>query len=227
MHSWNNSICKTIFKNKNGFLRSGWTILIVMLLYYALLYFASFLVLTALIVLLTATGDLNRAADYFSPLANWVNDACLPVTMQLLTDVMMILIPIIAWKCFIKRPLSEMGLHPSKSTKKECGAGMILGMVNCTLVFLLVVRFGGGHVPSWQPRVTALTLTWLFAFVLVAFAEEVLNRGFIMAVLRRCRNHVFVLIFLPSVIFGAIHLGNPSVTLLSVFNIIIVGILFG
>ena len=73
MHSWNNSICKTIFKNKNGFLRSGWTILIVMLLYYALLYFASFLVLTALIVILTATGDLNRAADYFSPLANWVN----------------------------------------------------------------------------------------------------------------------------------------------------------
>ena len=68
MHSWNNSIFKTIFKNKNGFLRSGWTILIVMLLYYALLYFASFLVLTALIVILTATGDLNRAADYFSPL---------------------------------------------------------------------------------------------------------------------------------------------------------------
>ena len=26
-------------QNKNGFLRSGWTILIVMLLYYALLYF--------------------------------------------------------------------------------------------------------------------------------------------------------------------------------------------
>ena len=84
MHSWNNSICKTIFKNKNGFLRSGWTILIVMLLYYALLYFASFLVLTALIVILTATGDLNRAADYFSPLANWVNDACLPVAMLIL-----------------------------------------------------------------------------------------------------------------------------------------------
>ena len=81
MHSWNNSICKTIFKNKNGFLRSGWTILIVMLLYYALLYFASFLVLTALIVLLTATGDLNRAADYFSPLANWVNDACVPANI--------------------------------------------------------------------------------------------------------------------------------------------------
>ncbi len=159
MHSWNNSIFKTIFKNKNGFLRSGWTILIVMLLYYALLYFASFLVLTALIVILTATGDLNRAADYFSPLANWVNDACLPVAMLILTDVMMIIIPIIAWKCFIKRPLSEMGLHPFKSTKKECGAGMILGMVNCTLVFLLVVWFGGGKVASWQPRITALTLT--------------------------------------------------------------------
>ena len=102
----------------------------------------------------------------------------------------------------------------------------VLGMVNCTLVFLLVVWFGGGKVASWQPRITALTLTWLFAFILVAYAEELLNRGFIMAVLRRCRNHVFVLIFLPSVIFGAIHLGNPSVTLLSVFNIIIVGILF-
>ena len=91
----------------------------------------------------------------FSPLANWVNDACLPVAMLILTDVMMIIIPIIAWKCFIKRPLSEMGLHPFKSTKKECGAGMILGMVNCTLVFLLVVWFGGGKVASWQPRITA------------------------------------------------------------------------
>ena len=110
-------------QKQNGFLRSGWTILIVMLLYYALLYFASFLVLTALIVILTATGDLNRAADYFSPLANWVNDACLPVAMLILTDVMMIIIPIIAWKCFIKRPLSEMGLHPSKSTKKNAEPG--------------------------------------------------------------------------------------------------------
>ena len=77
MHSWNNSICKTIFKNKNGFLRSGWTILIVMLLYYALLYFASFLVLTALIVILTATGDLNRAADYF-PLSCQLGQRRLP-----------------------------------------------------------------------------------------------------------------------------------------------------
>ncbi|MFR6218035.1 MAG: hypothetical protein ACLUKO_14165 [Enterocloster bolteae] len=118
-----------------------------MLLYYALLYFASFLVLTALIVILTATGDLNRAADYFSPLANWVNDACLPVAMLILTDVMMIIIPIIAWKCFIKRPLSEMGLHPFKSTKRMRSRDDS-GMVNCTLVFLLVVRFGGGHVPS-------------------------------------------------------------------------------
>ena len=100
MHSWNNSICKTIFKNKM-ILRPDGPFLIVMLLYYALLYFASFLVLTALIVLLTATGDLNRAADYFSPLANWVNDACLPVAMQLLTDVMMILIPTRQRKCLL------------------------------------------------------------------------------------------------------------------------------
>ncbi|MDL0285344.1 CPBP family intramembrane glutamic endopeptidase, partial [Clostridioides difficile] len=40
--------------------------------------------------------------------------------------------------------------------------------------------------------------------MLVAFAEEILNRGFFMAVLRRCKNIYFIMI-VPSVIFGLIH----------------------
>ena len=54
-------------------------------------------------------------------------------------------------------------------------------------------------------------------------AEEVMNRGFIMSVLRRT-NSRFLVIVVPSLIFGLIHLTNPNVTLLSVVNIVLLGI---
>ena len=50
-----------------------------------------------------------------------------------------------------------------------------------------------------------------------------MNRGFIMSVLRRT-NSRFLVIVVPSLIFGLIHLTNPNVTLLSVVNIVLLGI---
>ena len=64
---------------------------------------------------------------------------------------------------------------------------------------------------------------WVLVFVAVGIAEEVMNRGFIMSVLRRT-NSRFLVIVVPSLIFGLIHLTNPNVTLLSVVNIVLLGI---
>lgn len=125
----------------------------------------------------------------------------------------------------MKNPISEMGLHSYKIKKKEGYVGMLLGIFNCTVIFIITITIGGGHVTSWVPKISPLTVSWILVFILIAFAEEILNRGFFMAVLRRCKNIYFIMI-VPSVIFGLIHIWNPDVTFLSVINIIIVGILF-
>lgn len=218
---WNNKLVK----NKNGQVRSGWIVLAVMAAYYLIMYVLSFLLIEAMRKNLISTGDINEATGELSAYVNWLNDVALPIIMQVLTDSVMILICVITWRFIMKRPAREMGLPAAGPVKKDCCAGMLLGIVCCTIVFLITITVGGGHVVSWVPRVTVPGVIWILVFVLVAFGEEILNRGFIMGALRRTRNIYFIML-VPSVIFGMIHLTNPNVTLLSVLNIILVGILF-
>ncbi|EQF29276.1 CAAX protease self-immunity family protein [Clostridioides difficile CD160] len=218
---WNNFF----IKNKDKKVRSGWIIIAVMATFYILQYYSSSILIQILRKILIATGDINPKTNYFSEYANWLNDVCLPIVFQILTDALMIIIPIIVWRFIMKHPISEMGLHSYRVKKKEGYVGMLLGIVNCTIVFIITITIGGGHVVSWVPKLSLLTVSWIAVFIVVAFAEEILNRGFLMAVLRRCNNIYFIMI-VPSVVFGLIHISNPDVTFLSIVNIIIVGILF-
>ncbi|HCQ5576510.1 TPA: CPBP family intramembrane metalloprotease [Clostridioides difficile] len=219
--SWSN----LIIKNKDRKVRSGWIIIAVMATFYILQYYLSMILVEIIRKILVATGDINLKTNYFSEYANWLNDVGLQIVFQILTDSLMIIIPIIVWRFIMKNPISEMGLRSYRIKKKEGYVGMLLGIFNCTVIFIITITIGGGHVTSWVPKISPLTVSWILVFILVAFAEEILNRGFFMAVLRRCKNIYFIMI-VPSVIFGLIHIWNPDVTFLSVINIIIIGILF-
>lgn len=218
---WNN----IVVKNKYNQVRSGWIILIVMASFYLLQYFASYLLITILEKGLISTGDINPATNYFSDYVVWLDDVALPIVFQIITDTFMIAIPVIACKLIMKNKVQDMGLSSLISSKKDGCVGMLLGIINCTVVFLLVITLGGGHVVSWSPKVSVLTVWWILIFVIVALGEEIMNRGFLMATLRRSRNIYFIML-VPSIIFGLIHLSNPDVTFFSIFNIMLVGILF-
>lgn len=59
----------------------------------------------------------------------------------------------------------------------------------------------------------------------IAFGEEIMNRAFLMSALRRVENIYFIAL-VPSIVFGLIHLSNSGITVLSIFNIILVGVEF-
>ena len=213
--------------NRFGQVRSGWIILITMAVYYILALVSGNLIIELLRKILIATGDINPVTGEFSSVAEWFDNIFLPVAFQILTELLMLAVPITIWRLGMKHSVRVMGLDSLKGKKrrKDGAAGMLLGILNCSVIFLLVLMIGKGRVVSNGLTVSGLTFWWLLTFVLVGIAEETLNRGFLMAVLRRCRN-VPVIMFVPSVIFGLIHLSNPGVTFFSVFNIILVGILF-
>lgn len=217
---WNN----LIIKNKSNQVRSGWIILVVMAFYLGVTYLVSDIMFDALKQYFIHTGDIVPATGYYSPLIDRVNHELLPILTQLITDIFMLGVPIVSWVLIQRHKVTRLGLIPLTSGKKECFIGMILGFVCCTIVFLIVITVGGGEV-NWTPQFSIRTGIWILIFVLVALAEETMNRGFFMANLRRSKNLVFILI-VPSVIFGMIHLTNPGVTLFSVLNIILVGIVF-
>lgn len=218
---WNN----VVVKNKYGQVRSGWVILSVMAIFYIVSFGASNLIMEVLRNLLIVTGDINPETQYFSSLAEWLDSMVLPVFFQMFTEVIMIAVPVVAWKFVMKHPVGKLGLNSFERIKRDGAFGLMLGIVNCSVAFYLVIALGGGRVISWTPTVSPLTFWWFLIFILVGIAEELLNRGFLMAVLRRCRN-LYVIMFVPSVIFGLFHLWNPGVTFFSVMNIILAGLLF-
>lgn len=206
-------------------MRSGWIILLVMIVLYTALYVITYVYISAMSHYFVSTGDINRTTGALSPFVLWLNEKVLPLANQVLTDVVMTAVPVIAWGCIMKQPMRKLGINCSRAGGRSGLAGMILGAVNCSIIFFLVITVGGGHVVSLTPQFSIFTLWWVLAFVLVAFGEEILNRGFFMAALRRCRCLYFIML-VPSVIFGMIHLMNPGVTFFSVFNIVLVGVLF-
>lgn len=88
---------KKIFKNRHGNMRSGWMILMCILLFYALNFIVSYSIFNILEKILIKTGDIDRAANYLSPLVDKIY-GILSVAMQMVTEIITIAIPIIVWK---------------------------------------------------------------------------------------------------------------------------------
>lgn len=221
----NRLVNNRIIKNASGSVRSGWIILVAYGLYFILVYAAAELLVDAMRSYVSFTSSPGRAADHASAFVAWFSDVGKSLVLQILTDALMILVPLVTWRAIMKNPLCDMGLSSLMRKKKDLFVGMALGFICCSIVFICVLTFGDGRIVSVGLNPSLVALAWTGVFVLVAFAEEIMNRGFIMAVLRRTRNTYFIVI-VPSVIFGLIHLANPGVSVLSVVNIILIGIVF-
>ena len=94
-----------------------------------------------------------------------------------------------------------------------------------TLIFLILFISKSIHIDSIELVITPRVVLWLFTMILVGFGEELFCRGLLMSILRRTNNK-YLIILLPSLIFGGIHLFIPSATFLSILNIILIGIVF-
>lgn len=212
-----------IFKNQHGEIRSGWIILLCFTLFYGLGYISSYVIIKILTGILTMTGDINYATDYFSPLANKI-DNILPIALQILTEVITITIPLVVWKV-MKQKRENLGLRDFYKIKKDGSIGLFLGFLGCTIIFIVLLWTKNAQIDKVNIRLDGMIIGWLFNFVMVGFAEELFNRGFLMSVLRRTNNK-YLIMAVPSIIFGLIHLMNPHITIVSLFNIIFIGFVF-
>lgn len=204
-----------IFKNKRGMVRSGWIIALCLLAYNAFAYAFSDWAVSALLA----------AVDAVAPAADWLDDQALYLGLQFLNEAVLLIVPLAAWRLMRYR-WRDVGLRDFRTRFKKDGvAGLVLGFALCTAIFLLLLVTGNVVVEGANSLFSLALLAWVLFFVLVGIAEEVMYRGFVMSVLRRTHSKVLVVV-VPSLVFGAIHLTNSNVTLLSVVNIVLIGIAF-
>lgn len=126
--------------------------------------------------------------------------------------------------------LLGLGFHRRPGWLKEILAGVLLGTLLISLIFLLEWSAGWLYVQgfAWQVQPPILImgnlLGYLLMMILVAFYEELSFRGYMLQNLDTERGAVVALIA-SSVLFGLFHGLNPNISWLALLNIFLAGVL--
>lgn len=133
--------------------------------------------------------------------------------------------PLLAVHFICRKRVSYLGLTSLKKDGKELLVGILAGTVAMTVVFGVLVLLGSVRIQSVSFLNPGVFIIELVIYILVGIGEEVFSRGLFQSILRETKKR-FLVFFIPSVFFGAMHLANKGVTLLSVLNLILLGLIF-
>lgn len=194
----------SVFKNRYGELRSGWSV--------------------AALLLLTILG--LGVGSSMVPEDGGNTTIAIKVAVTLVYGLITIGGAIILFKMIYKRRLCQMGFI-SKGWLTGLLYGFVLGSVSIGLIFAILIFTGQAKIAGVdKDKLLSFTMIIeLFSVGMTAFSEEVLMRGYLMTALKPTRNKCIIFLA-PSILFSLFHLMNPGITLLSLLNTFLAGMLF-
>ena len=125
-----------------------------------------------------------------------------------------------------RRPFYSFGIAVRRRFLVEWGQGILIAGVMMTfiiLAFFLTDSLTVENRDSTWLEIGRHLLNGLLLFTFAAFFEELLFRGYLFQTLVEGTNRT-IAIAIFSLFFGLVHLGNPNISVFSVFNIILAGI---
>jgi len=103
--------------------------------------------------------------------------------------------------------------------------GLSIGAILMSLGFVILIALGALEVISIHFNLPVF-LASLILMILVAVHEEVITRGYLLNSLMGVTNK-YVALSISSLLFGALHLMNPNISVMSFINITLAGFLLG
>lgn len=160
--------------------------------------------------------------DIMEASANFQNNPFFVIISLFVTAITTALV-IIYCKFIEKRSLNSMGFYKQKALPHYLigiAIGFIMYSVAVAINYLAgAVTFNGMVMEGG----IGLILVFALGFFLQGMSEEVVFRGYFMTSLSM-KAPIFLAVLTSSVVFGLMHLGNPSFTVLAFVNIALFGI---
>ena len=124
------------------------------------------------------------------------------------------------------RPILRQ-LPPNKNGNNLKGAlaGLLLGFGTNGFCILMSVLLGDIHI-TFHEFNPVLFFAFLFVVMIQSGAEEIECRAYLYQKLRRRYRHPAVAIVGNAVLFSALHLLNPGVSIMPVIEIVVIGVVF-
>jgi membrane protease YdiL (CAAX protease family) len=157
----------------------------------------------------SAVSALYTGVSYLSPIGLWIVALAYLATSRRARPI-----------------LKTVTRQVAGNTPARLGAGVLLGLTLNAACGLVAVATGSLSLSLVGVNVVGLVFVFLCVFV-QSSSEELLCRCYLyQRTLRVSGSHV-VTIAVTSLLFGALHLGNAGVTVLSIANVTLIGVLFG
>jgi uncharacterized protein len=141
---------------------------------------------------------------------------------QLATCLITLALTSVFWYKIKKQKLSSLGLTWQGSSFAK---GTLLGASLLSIGFICLQWGGWVIIDNIQLNGLSLFVSFLM-YISVAITEELVCRGVILSLLQDSLSR-WVALLITSLLFGVLHLFNPNVTWISLFNISISGVLMG
>jgi len=207
---------KQVFINSAGRLRSGWRLLIFVLILGILsLFFGA------------VTKKVFELAVQFVPrsgVARYLEN----FVFRLIFLIVALLAGFICTRFLEGLPWRALGLWFHEKWARDFLLGSLIGIVSLALATAIATAGGGlSFTISGRAALVQVVQTLVFSallFIVAALAEEALFRGYPLQTLTRA-NLAWLAVFLTSVPFAAIHLRNPNVAAgFTFFNTALAGV---
>lgn len=205
----------SVFYNRYGRPRSGWRFFIFLSTF---IVFSFFLGSIAVVLLSAAQVDFIQSSLLFL----FVNGS-----------ISLFLAVLLGWLCgkyLEDLPFRALGCAFTKRWLRHLVLGLVFGAL--TLIVAVSIAVIGGGLSFQMNRThgsSAILLTLgvsLAVFAVAAAFEEAFFRGYILQTFTRARL-AWLAIFLTSLFFATVHLGNPGAGAISTINTAIAGVWFG
>ncbi len=191
----------SIFLKNESKLRNGWKILIFFLVFFATFMFLDF------VMSFLSTVDLSIEVI--------ISEFVFLSSVAISTLIMM--------RVFEKSRFIEIGLKIRPKTAYEILIGLVVGFVMIALVVLPNAILGYYKYDFTLNQIFPEIFKVTIFFLLVAFAEEILFRGYPFQRLIDGTNP-FIATLIFSLLFSIAHLQNPNVNSIALINVFLAGV---
>ena len=132
---------------------------------------------------------------------------------------------IFLWIRFVEKKVIFINWFLGSQWIRKYLRGALIGFVFISIPVILLLLTGNVKLQMQEITVTAIfgIIGSLVAFLIQGATEEIVVRGWLFPVIS-VRSRIWIGIVVTSFLFGFLHLLNPGITILSISNIILVGI---
>jgi len=216
-----------IFKNNKNQVRAGWEILFVMISYMFFSVVISAITGMISVIFIAKNVPIEQIPNTIN---NFMQANPLGILLtQVMDFIALIIVLTITIKAINKKKFSDFGFASIRKNYKNLLLGLLLGAISMTIIFFILlftknIKLEGS---LGKPKFSSYTFYGLILFIIVGIKEELLSRGYCITLLNNHMKKPWLSIIISSIIFSAMHFFNPNVKILGLFNIVLVGILFG